>query len=324
MTRSTVEQRINRLVGDGKLSGAGALPTPDAFRGAMEEILDNGKATYQEIVKRITDEMHSKERRVIGIWGSWESLADDVLSQLIDRKLIRPEHDPDDDLTRDRPWMTGMYWLLGEQVTTRKSYDVITAREVRRATGNPEAAALKVILFDAETRYERDRDARALTAIRKLRNELERLERVDDQMGRMLDNMVAKIEGTMAAKEVVTRPPASRLPDEPDQIVYCAFGGEPKVRTSANFDQQLSRGRYHWRHVCKEHMPANRQQAVERRRKLLKETVERYIRMEGMVPSAREVMHRLQLKDDRTLRLDWDFLTAAGDLPPRPILAGQK
>jgi hypothetical protein len=318
MTKSAVEQRITRLVGDGKLSGAGALPIPDAFRGTMEEILDNQKATYQEIVKRITDEMHSKERRIIGIWGSWESLADDVITQLIDRKLIRPEHDPGDD--NQGSWMTGMFWLLGEQVTTQKYYDVITAREVRRATGNPEAKAFKVILFDSETRFERDRDAKALTAIRKLRGELERLDRVDDQTGRMLDNMVLKIEGKKAEKEVMVRPPAIRLPDEPDQIVYCTFGGEPRVRTSANFDQQLSRGKYHWRHTCREHMPATRAQAIDRRRKLLKETVERYIRMEGMVPSAREVMHRLQLKDDRTLRLDWDFLTAAGELPPRPMV----
>jgi hypothetical protein len=322
MTKSAVEQRINRLVGDGKLSGAGALPIPDAFRGTMEEILDNGKVTYQEIVKRITDEMHSKERRVIAIWGSWESLANDVITQLLERKLIRPEHDPDDDLTQ-RGWMRGMFWLLGDQVTTQKSYDVITKAEVKRATGNPEAKPFKVIIFDAETRFERDRDARALTAIRKLRGELERLDRVDEQMGKMLDNMVARIEGVKAAKEVTERPPAARLPDEPDQIVYCTYGGEPKARTSANFDQQLSRGKYHWRHTCREHMPATRQQAVERRRRLLKETVERYIRMEGMVPSAREVMHRLQLKDDRTLRLDWDFLTAAGELPPRSMVNSQ-
>lgn len=319
MTKSTVEQRINRLVGDGKLSGAGALPVSDAFRGAMEEILDNGKATYQEIVKRITDEMHSKERRVIGIWGSWESLADDVLSQLLERKLIRPEHDPDDDLSQDRSWMTGMFWLLGEGVATQKSYDVIPARQVRKATGNPEAPAFRVVLFDAETRYERDRDARALTAIRKLRNELERLDRVDDQTAKILDNLVAKIEGVKAAKEVGERPPAQHLPDEPETIVYCSFGGEPRVLTSANFDQQLSRGRYHWRHECKEHAPAVKARAADNRRLRLKEAVERYIQLEGgATPSAREIMHRLHLKDDRTLRKDWDALTAAGELPPRP------
>lgn len=314
MTKSTVEQRITRLVGDGKLSGAGALPIPDAFRGTMEEILDNGKATYQEIVKRITDEMHSKEKRVFGIFGSWESLTDDVLAQLLSHKLIRPEHDPDEDLSKDQSWMKGMFWLLGEQVVTQKHYDVITKSEVRKATGNPDATAFRVMLFDAEARYERDRDAKALTAVRKLSNELERLDRMDEQTSRILDNLVARIEGK---KEAVERAPF-RLPDQPETIMYCKFGGEPRALTHENFDQYLSRGKKYWRVICKEHMPSSRTQGTNKRRQLVKETVERYIRMEdGKIPSAREVAHRLGFKDDRSVRADWDVLTAAGDLPPR-------
>lgn len=315
MTKSAVEQRISRLVGDGKLSGAGALPVSDGFRGAMEEILDNGKATYQEIVKRITDEMHGKERRIIGIWGSWESLADDILDQLTDRKLIRPEHNPDENVTQDRPWKTGMLWLLGEKVETGKSYEAITRAEVRWATGNKEASALRVTLYDAETRFERDRDARALTEVRKLRGMLERLDRVSEQQGKILDNLLASYEGK---KEVTDRPPAQHLPDQPETIVYCSFGGEPLVLTSANFDQQLSRGRYHWRHECKNHAPAVKERAAGKRKERVREAVRRYIELEGgEVPSAREIMHRLHLKDDRTLRKDWDALTAAGELPPR-------
>ncbi len=309
MTRSAAEDRINRLVGDGKLSGAGALPLPDAFRGVMELLLDDGKVTFAELVTRITDEMHTKERRVISIWGSWESLAADVTEQLVSRQLIHPEHDPDD--RGAGSWMAGMLWLLGENVETNKYYDVITRAEVRKATQNPEARPFRVILFDEQTRRERDTTARALTLTRKFRSELERLGRADEVIGRHLDHVIARLEGTKVDNDRPAQPP-----DEPDHYVTCKLGGEERPRTREFFALYWSRDQWYWRVTCKEHIAG-----TFTRREHLREAVLQMIdESGGRVPTARDVMRAIGKRDVKQLSQDWDYLALRGELPRRQPL----
>jgi len=307
MTKSAVEQRIGRLVGDGKTSGAGALPLPDAFRGAMEQILDNGYATFGELVKRVTDEMHSKERRILGIWGSWDSFTIDIIEQLLARRLIRPEHNPEDDFSDDR-WVTGMDWYLAEGIETSKYYDAITKNEVKRATGNPDAQPFRVILFDAGTRRERDAAARSMTIVRKARAELERLGVVDEVVGRHLEHVIARLEGTKLEND---RPPMP--PDEPDHIVTCKLGGEPRARTRDNFAIYWSRDQYYWRITCHEHSTG----AETRRAKVRDAVLQMIDESGGKVPAVREVMRMMGKKDQKQTAIDWDYLAEKGELPRR-------
>jgi hypothetical protein len=310
VTKSAVEQRIIRLVGDGKMSGSGALPLSDAFRGAMEQILDEGYAPFADLVKRVTDEMHTKERRIIALWGSWDAFTADIIEQLSYRKLVRPEVDHEEtvaDLRRNPAWVSAFRWHLAEGIVTGKSYDAITAGEVRKATGNKEALPFRVVLFDHDTRKQRDATARALTETNKWAAQLERLGQMDDAMRHIAHLATAHLQGTKVISERPSQPA-----DEPGLFVVCKTGGEKLAKTKANFAVYWSRDQWYWRPTCREHLTG----AVSRRSKVA-DIVRRLTEETGELPSTREVARQMGRKDDKTTRLDWDWLAAQGEIPPR-------
>lgn len=314
MSKSAVEQRVSRLVGDGKVSGRGALPLPDAFRGVMEEILDEGNVPFRNLVKRITDEMHTAERKIIAQWDSWDDFSADIIQQLCDRRLIRPETDRDltvEELRKNPLWVSSFRWHLADGIVAGKSYDVITAAEVRKETGNKEALPFRVVLYDYETRKQRDVTSRALTETNKWTAQLERLGAMDDAMRHFSQMALAHLQGTKITGDRPAQPA-----DEPDTIITCKIGGESLPKTKDNFAVYWSRDQWYWRPTCREHMTgivSRRSRVADIVRELMEET--------GEIPSTREVARRMGRKDEKTTRLDWDYMAARGNIPPRKEVA---
>jgi hypothetical protein len=129
-----VSQREDRLISVGGLIS-------DAFQAAVEEIIDNGSAGYDALVKRITDAVRFKEARILranGGWESWDAFSADVINQLIDRKAI--SH------------ISGRYYALEFILGT--SYNAIPGPDIM------------FTVWDEATRLRRDQAAKWLMDVR--------------------------------------------------------------------------------------------------------------------------------------------------------------
>lgn len=74
-----MSQRVVRLVSAG-------VPISDAFQAAVEEIIDNGSASFDGLAKRIEEVMRFKETRLIreAAWRTWADFAADIVNQLLE------------------------------------------------------------------------------------------------------------------------------------------------------------------------------------------------------------------------------------------------
>lgn len=144
-------ERIGRLTGYG--TSGGGIPLPDAFRPVLEYLLDNGGSGKEpELRARITEALEYKERRVMGVWGSWEALTDDVITQLAAVKLIVADGDA--------------MWALRRKLKSGYSYVVIpaaggreavrvTVRSLRERHLHGERAIIRMGLIEARNRARR-------------------------------------------------------------------------------------------------------------------------------------------------------------------------
>lgn len=85
--------RVVRLVGNGDTTGGG-LPLPVAFGAVVQELLDNGPASFRDLVAVVTASMSLKEARILGresAWCTWDDFTRDILSQLsgVDGDAVR-------------------------------------------------------------------------------------------------------------------------------------------------------------------------------------------------------------------------------------------
>lgn len=292
------ETRIVRLVGDsrrGDMSGGG-LALPDAWGAVLEQLLDTGPSTLGELVDRAEQSraLRMNERRIIAIFGSWDAFLGAVTDQLAAKEII---------------YQSQGLWALGPKFRTDISLTVISSDEITAVTGDPSPAPSTVTVFDAKTRRQRELTDRALTSVRKCRAEIERAGSLDSKTKRLLDQLVSHLEGRQLSE---TRP--AQPEDEPDVLTHCTLGDHWLPKTKDNFVVYWSRDQWYWRVSCREHLTGT----ATRRKKVMDAVLEMIAENDGMVPSTRSVMRRLEYKDDKVLRSDWDHLAVRGKLPARP------
>lgn len=82
------ESRVARLIGDGDMTGGG-LPLPVVFTAVTEDLLDNGEAGFNSLLRTIRKSIAIKEARILGgAWRTWEDFARDVIAQMCDAGVL--------------------------------------------------------------------------------------------------------------------------------------------------------------------------------------------------------------------------------------------
>lgn len=93
-------ERIRRLVGDGNFGAlGGGLPLPSAFRAVLQELLDGGASSTENLKQPVRTALAFKETLIMARWGSWYAFTHDIVTQLAGEKLIS--------LALDGRWVLG-------------------------------------------------------------------------------------------------------------------------------------------------------------------------------------------------------------------------
>jgi hypothetical protein len=312
-------KRIIRLVGDGvdKMSGGG-IPLPDAFAAVLRHLLDAGeKATPEMLMKKITDEkkVKLKEKRIIAIWGSWESFTDDIITQLGVKGLLKSSS----------LWNEGnaWFWELGPKFAEGESLEVISEKEVTDATEGRVQISYSVTILNENTRTERDEIADLTLALGEYRAKVMRSGRMTDRIGYHMSRIVTELEGKR--RTTAGYPPEPE--DEPDVMVICQglnkFGeevgcGKSFAKTRQNFDIYPSRGQWYWRGVCIDcRLPLKTREAHERYLRIAWELIEKNGGDTLGISNSDMAIALGQKASGGSIGDTWDNLAKRGKLPPR-------
>lgn len=298
------EQRgsIIRLVGDGKdTSSGGGLTLTDAFGAVLEYLMDFDTAPTEVLVKRITDVMHMKERRILAVWGSWQRFAMDIIYTLVEKQLV---------IVPENAGEVG--WAIAPDFEAGKSYQVITANEINaaRRTKVKHLEPVGVTVFSMETRIDRDFTAKSAMALRKARAEIERARKLDGWLRDWFDQALAHVEGEHKARSM--RPPQPE--DQPDELVECVKCGVAKPRTRLYYEVYWTRDRWSWRPPCKDCQHPER---IGKRERVLQAVTELQGEL-GRLPTSDEVMSKTGSRSKSSTQKFWDELTSMSELPDRP------
>lgn len=313
-------KRIIRLVGDGvdKMSGGG-IPLPDAFAAILRHLLDaEEKATPEMLMKKITDQklIKHKEKRIIAIWGSWESFTDDIITQLGVKGFLKSSS----------LWNEGnaWFWELGPKFAEGESLEVISEKEIADATdGRVLGLSYEVTVHNEKARANRDEIADLTLALGEYRAKIMRSGRMTDKIGYHLSRITSELEGKKGT--TVGYPPEPE--DEPEVMVICKglnrlgeeIGcGRSLAKTRMNFDIQPSHGKWYWRGVCIDcRLPPRAREAQEKYiRTALKLIEENGGDTLGISNS--DMAHALgQKASGGSIGDTWDNLARRGKLPQR-------
>lgn len=139
-----MSQRVFRLVSAG-------VPLSSAFQAAVEEIIDHGSATFEDILKRVEGVMRFKENRIIreAGWRTWTDFTLDILEQLLEVGTIT--------------WVNSRYYA--PEFVRGVEYSAIPE-------ANPK---VMFVVWDEQTREQRDRDARDLMDAVRIYAEVEKV-----------------------------------------------------------------------------------------------------------------------------------------------------
>jgi ParB-like chromosome segregation protein Spo0J len=130
--------RLDRLAGRAG-TGGGGLPLPLLFSAILNELLDNGSAADEMMVKISAATLEFKAQAVFATWPSWEKFTSDVLEQMASKQIIS-RREVDDQ------------WVTGPQFTAGKHMTIIPKLGTRPADG--------VTVWEASERIARNKLAR--------------------------------------------------------------------------------------------------------------------------------------------------------------------
>lgn len=136
------DDALFRLVGDGDRHSGGAIPLPDAFSAAVNELLARDDADFRKLNHIISDALRYKEDRIMAAaWRSWTQFTRDILTVLEEMNLIKENQSGRWELT-EQFIPEHIFYLPG----TKIGFTGRTPEGLERRNGNE---ALHMALHDA-------------------------------------------------------------------------------------------------------------------------------------------------------------------------------